>query len=146
MGVKYVPLDTIFAQSEVISLHCPLMESTWHMINEQSIAIMKTGVVLINTSRGGLIDTAAVVAALKVGHIGALGIDVYEQEEHLFFQNFSGSIIQDDVLSRLTTFPNVLVTAHQGFFTREALTQIAEVTLNNIRSFEKEGIVLNEVK
>jgi len=146
MGVKYVSLDTIFAQSEVISLHCPLMESTWHMINEQSIATMKKGVVLINTSRGGLIDTAAVVAALKVGHIGALGIDVYEQEEHLFFQNFSGSIIQDDVLSRLTTFPNVLVTAHQGFFTKEALTQIAEVTLNNIRSFEKEVILLNEVK
>lgn len=146
LGVKYVSLDTIFAQSDVISLHCPLMESTRHMINAHSIASMKMGVVLINTSRGGLIDTASVVAALKDGHIGALGIDVYEQEEHLFFQNFSGSIIQDDVLSRLTTFPNVLVTAHQGFFTKEALTQIAEVTLNNIRSFEKEDVLLNEVK
>lgn len=145
-GVKFVSLNTIFAQSDVISLHCPLMESTRHMINANSIASMKMGVVLINTSRGGLVDTAAVVAALKNGHIGALGIDVYEQEEHLFFQNLSGSIIQDDVLSRLTTFPNVLVTAHQGFFTKEALTQIAEVTLNNIRSFEKSEMLLNEVK
>ena len=107
---------------------------------------MKKGVILINTSRGGLIDTVAVVYALKEGHIGALGIDVYEQEEHLFFQDFSDTIVKDDVLSRLTTFPNVLITAHQGFFTKEALTQIAEITLNNIRSFIDNDVLLNEVK
>ncbi|MBO9729261.1 MAG: 2-hydroxyacid dehydrogenase [Chitinophaga sp.] len=145
-GVEYTSLTTVFEKADVISLHCPLMESTRHIVNAHTIASMKRGVVLINTSRGGLVDTKAVVEALKNGHIGALGIDVYEQEEHLFFQNFSGSIIQDDVLSRLTTFPNVLVTAHQGFFTKEALTQIAEVTLRNIESFEKGEVLLNEVK
>jgi D-lactate dehydrogenase len=145
-GVEYVSMETAFSKADVISLHCPLLESTRHIVNAHTIAAMKPGVVLINTSRGGLIDTKSVVEALKNGHIGALGIDVYEQEEHLFFQNFSGSIIQDDVLSRLTTFPNVLVTAHQGFFTKEALTQIAEVTLNNIRSFENKEDLLNEVK
>lgn len=145
-GVEYVSMATVFSKADVISLHCPLLESTRHIVNAHTIATMKPGVVLINTSRGGLIDTKAVVEALKNGHIGALGIDVYEQEEHLFFQNFSGSIIQDDVLSRLTTFPNVVVTAHQGFFTKEALTQIAEVTLNNIRSFDKGEDLLNEVK
>lgn len=145
-GVEYVSLETVFSKADVISLHCPLLESTRHIVNAHTIAAMKPGVVLINTSRGGLIDTKSVVEALKNGHIGALGIDVYEQEEHLFFQNFSGSIIQDDVLSRLTTFPNVLVTAHQGFFTKEALTQIAEVTLSNIRSFEIKEPLLNEVK
>ncbi|MBC9931179.1 2-hydroxyacid dehydrogenase [Chitinophaga qingshengii] len=136
-GVTYVSAETIMAGSDIISLHCPLTPDTKHLINAHTISQMKQGVMLINTSRGGLIDTKSVVEALKNGHIGALGIDVYEQEEQLFFQNFSGTIIQDDVLSRLTTFPNVLVTAHQGFFTREALTQIATTTLDNITAFEK---------
>ncbi|MGN7819879.1 2-hydroxyacid dehydrogenase [Chitinophaga varians] len=136
-GVTYVSPETIMAESDIISLHCPLTPDTKHLINAHTISQMKPGVVLINTSRGGLIDTPSVVEALKNGHIGALGIDVYEQEEQLFFQNLSGTIIQDDVLSRLTTFPNVLVTAHQGFFTKEALTQIAGTTLDNINAFEK---------
>lgn len=136
-GVTYVSSETVMAESDIISLHCPLTPDTKHLINARTIDQMKPGVMLINTSRGGLIDTRSVVEALKNGHIGALGIDVYEQEEQLFFQNFSGTIIQDDVLSRLTTFPNVLVTAHQGFFTREALTQIATTTLDNITAFEK---------
>ncbi|MEC5148258.1 2-hydroxyacid dehydrogenase [Chitinophaga sp. 212800010-3] len=136
-GVEYVSMNTVFAQSDIISLHCPLLPDTHHIVNAHSIASMKRGVVLINTSRGGLVDTKAVVEALKNGHLGALGIDVYEQEEHLFFQNFSGVVIQDDVLSRLTTFPNVLITAHQGFFTKEALMQIAEITLRNVAEFEK---------
>ncbi|CAL1521570.1 2-hydroxyacid dehydrogenase [Chitinophaga sp. MM2321] len=144
-GVQYVAVGTILSSADVISLHCPLTAETKHLVNAHTIAEMKQGVTIINTSRGGLIDTKAVVEALKNGHIGALGIDVYEQEEQLFFQNFSGSIIQDDVLSRLTTFPNVLVTAHQGFFTKEALTQIAVITLQNISDFEKGGTLLNEV-
>jgi D-lactate dehydrogenase len=145
-GVVYKSLQEVIAEADVISLHCPLMPETKHMINRESIASMKKGVILVNTSRGGLIDTVAVVDALKKGHIGALAIDVYEQEEHLFFQDFSDTIIMDDVLSRLTTFPNVLITAHQGFFTREALTQIAEVTLNNIRCYSEKKELTNEVK
>ncbi|GEP90413.1 D-lactate dehydrogenase [Chitinophaga terrae (ex Kim and Jung 2007)] len=145
-GVVYKSLQEVITEADVISLHCPLMPETKHMINRESIASMKKGVILVNTSRGGLIDTVAVVDALKKGHIGALAIDVYEQEEHLFFQDFSDTIIMDDVLSRLTTFPNVLITAHQGFFTREALTQIAEVTLNNIRCYSEKKELTNEVK
>ncbi|RBL93026.1 2-hydroxyacid dehydrogenase [Chitinophaga flava] len=145
-GVTYVSQESVLTESDIISLHCPLTPDTKHLINGHSINSMKRGVTLINTSRGGLVDTKAVVEALKNGHIGALGIDVYEQEEQLFFQNLSGIIIQDDVLSRLTTFPNVLVTAHQGFFTREALTQIAETTLANISSFEKNEPLKNALK
>ncbi|HVI46907.1 MAG TPA: 2-hydroxyacid dehydrogenase [Chitinophaga sp.] len=145
-GVEYSSVDSILSSSDIISLHCPLTPDTKHLVNWHTIVKMKPGVTLINTSRGGLIDTKSVVEALKTGHIGGLGIDVYEQEEQLFFQNFSGTIIQDDVLSRLTTFPNVLITAHQGFFTREALTQIAETTLQNINSFEKNEALLNEIK
>ncbi|RFS22593.1 2-hydroxyacid dehydrogenase [Chitinophaga silvatica] len=145
-GVAYKSLDEVLSESDIVSLHCPLMPATKHLINKNSIVSMKKGVILINTSRGGLIDTVAVIDALKNGHIGALGIDVYEQEEHLFFQNFSDTIVQDDVLSRLTTFPNVLITAHQGFFTKEALMQISNITLNNIRSYVDDGILLNEVK
>lgn len=144
-GVTYVSPETIMREADIISLHCPLTPDTRHLINAHTIQQMKRGVVLINTSRGGLVDTKAVVEALKDGHIGALGIDVYEQEEQLFFQNFSGTIVQDDVLSRLTTFPNVLVTAHQGFFTREALTQIAETTLANVTAFEKNEPLKNEI-
>lgn len=132
LGVAYLPLIDIFAQSDVISLHSPLSEQTHHIINEDTIDMMKTGVMLINTSRGGLIDTKAVIAGLKSGKLGYVGIDVYEQEEKLFFRDLSAGIIDDDIISRLISFPNVLITAHQGFFTREALNQIAIVTLSNI--------------
>lgn len=144
-GVAYVAVDTLLANSDIISLHCPLMDATYHLINAATIATMKRGTTLINTSRGALIDTKAVIEGLKNGHIGALGIDVYEQEEQLFFHDHSGSIILDDIISRLMTFPNVLITAHQGFFTQEALTQIADTTLGNISSFINGKQLLNEV-
>jgi len=133
-GVEYLPLIDILQQADIISLHCPLTEQTKHIINEQTLALMKDGVMLINTSRGGLIDTKAAINALKTGKIGYLGIDVYEQEEKLFFKDLSGDIIQDDLIQRLMSFPNVLVTAHQAFFTKEALEQIALTTLSSIKS------------
>jgi D-lactate dehydrogenase len=135
-GVEYVPLSELFAASDIISLHCPLTPQTNRLINDETLQQMKPNAMLINTSRGGLIDTKAVIKALKSGHLGYLGIDVYEQEADLFFNDFSESIIQDDVLMRLISFPNVLITAHQGFFTEEALTQIAQVTFQNLTDFE----------
>jgi D-lactate dehydrogenase len=134
-GVKYVPLLDLLTKADVLSLHCPLNQQTKHLINDQSVALLKDGVFIINTSRGGLIDTAAVIRGLKSRRIGALGIDVYEQEEKLFFRDLTGFIIEDDLIARLVTFPNVLVTAHQGFFTGEALDQIAVTTLTNVRRF-----------
>jgi len=135
-GVEYVPLIDVLQQSDVISLHCPLNEQTKHIINEQTIGMMKEGVMLINTSRGALIDTPVIIDALKNGKIGYLGLDVYEQEEKLFFKDLSENVIQDDMIMRLLSFPNVLITSHQGFFTEEALTQIAQITLGNIDAFE----------
>lgn len=132
-GVKYTSLDTLFAQSQIVTLHCPLTEASHHMINQQTLALMPKGVMLINTSRGGLIDDTSVIKALKQGHLGYLGLDVYERESELFFSDHSQDIIQDDVFQRLLTFPNVLVTGHQGFFTQEALHEIASITLKNIR-------------
>lgn len=131
LGVEYHPLLEVL-KADIISLHCPLNDQTQHMMNEQSFALMKKGVILINTSRGGLIDTKAVIKALKTGQISALGIDVYEQEEKLFFRDLSADIIQDDTIQRLMSFPNVLITAHQAFFTDEALSQIASTTLDNV--------------
>ena len=125
-------LDSLYQHSEIISLHCPLNCETHHLINAAAIQKMKQGVMLINTSRGAVVDTHAVIQGLKNGKIGALGLDVYEQEDELFFKDLSGEIIQDDEFERLLTFPNVLITAHQGFFTREALTNIAETTLGKI--------------
>jgi D-lactate dehydrogenase len=133
LGVTYVPLIDLLEQSDIITLHCPLNEHTKHLINETSIARMKPGAMLINTSRGGLIDTRAAIHGLKSGQIGYLGLDVYEQEEKLFFHDLSENVIQDDRILRLISFPNVLITAHQGFFTDEALTQIARVTIQNIQ-------------
>lgn len=133
LGVTYVPLINLLEQSDIITLHCPLNEHTKHLINETSIARMKPGAMLINTSRGGLIDTRAAIHGLKSGQIGYLGLDVYEQEEKLFFHDLSENVIQDDRILRLLSFPNVLITAHQGFFTDEALTQIARVTIQNIQ-------------
>lgn len=137
MGVEYVGLDELLRASDIVSLHCPLNEHTHHLIDAERLATMKRGVMLINTSRGALIDTRAVIEALKTGRIGYLGIDVYEEEEHLFFEDLSTQIIHDDVFMRLLTFPNVVVTAHQAFFTEEALLNIAGTTIANITAFER---------
>ncbi|MGY0583856.1 MAG: 2-hydroxyacid dehydrogenase, partial [Paraglaciecola chathamensis] len=144
-GVNYVSLNELLASSDIISLHCPLNDETHHLINEDAINLMKPMVTLINTSRGKLIDTKAVIKALKAQRISLLGLDVYEEEEVLFFDDFSSSVIQDDVFARLLTFPNVLVTSHQAFFTQEALTRIAHVTLQNISEFEQNGVIQNGV-
>ena len=133
--LAYVPLDELLARSHVISLHCPLTPETRDLIDAAAIARMRDGVMLINTSSGQLVDTSAVIDGLKSGRIGHLGLDVYEEEEALFFQDLSSQVIQDDVFSRLLTFPNVLVTGHQGFFTQEAVTNIAETTLANVTAF-----------
>jgi D-lactate dehydrogenase len=135
--VEYVALHDLFARSDVISLHCPLTPQTDHLIDGDAIERMKDGVMLINTSRGRLVDTLAVIEGLKRGRIGYLGLDVYEEEEDLFFEDLSDQVIHDDTFSRLLTFPNVLITGHQGFFTREALTRIAETTLANVTAFER---------
>lgn len=135
-GVKYVSLDELFRKSDIISLHCPLTPETNHMINDKSIAQMKKGVMLINTSRGKLIDTNAAIDALKEGQIGYMGLDVYEQEENLFFKDLSEIIIRDDKISRLMTFPNVLITAHQAYFTDNALIQISQTTLQNLTDYK----------
>jgi D-lactate dehydrogenase len=135
-GVRYVSMNELFRESDIISLHCPLTPETHHLINESSIALMKKGVMLINTSRGKLIDTNAAIKALKDGQIGYMGLDVYEQEESLFFKDLSEIVIRDDKISRLMTFPNVLVTAHQAYFTDHALEQIAITTIQNLDDVE----------
>jgi D-lactate dehydrogenase len=145
LGGKYVELPELFANSDIISLHCPLTPETHHLINAETIAQMKPKVMLINTSRGALIDTQAVIEGLKSRKIGSLGVDVYEQESDLFFEDLSGEIIQDDVFLRLTTFPNVLITGHQAFFTEEALYNIAETTCANITDLEQGRACVNEV-
>ncbi len=145
LGVQYVPLDTLYAQSQIISLHCPLTPETRHMINAAAFEKMQPGVMLINTSRGAVIDTHAAVAALKTGHIGALGLDVYEEEGDLFFENLSEHVLQDDVFARLLTFPNVLITGHQAFFTREAMLAISRTTLDNVSQFAATGKARYEV-
>lgn len=134
-GVMYRPLEEVLAKSDIISLHCPLLPETRHIINEKTIAMMKNDVMIINTSRGALIDTQAVINGLKSKKIGYLGLDVYEEEANLFFRDLSNEVIQDDVFMRLLSFPNVIVTAHQGFFTDEALRNIAETTLSGMHCF-----------
>jgi D-lactate dehydrogenase len=146
LGVQYLSLEKVLSKSQIISLHCPLTPDTHHMINAESIELMQKGVALINTSRGALIETKAVIKALKKGKIGILGIDVYEQEEHIFFKNLSEEIMQDEQISRLMTFPNVLITGHQAFLTKEALEQISKITLANISAFEKGADLVNQVK
>jgi D-lactate dehydrogenase len=136
-GVTYLPLAALWPQADIISLHCPLKPETYHLVNAQAIAQMKTGVMLINTSRGGLIDTAAVVTALKSQKLGYLGLDVYEEESDLFFEDNSNRLLQDDVFARLLTFPNVVITGHQAFFTHEALTAISLTTIANLSHFER---------
>ncbi|QLE02934.1 2-hydroxyacid dehydrogenase [Galbibacter sp. BG1] len=144
-GVVYVSKNELLEQSDIVSLHCPLTDDTFHLMNEESIQKLKKGAMVINTSRGALINTLDILEALKDGRVGYLGIDVYEQEEKLFFNDLSESIIKDDTIMRLISFPNVLITSHQGFFTNEALKQITNVTLSNIQTYLNGTSTENEV-
>jgi D-lactate dehydrogenase len=134
-GIEYTGLEALLSQSDIISLHVPLLPETAHILDAKTMALMKTGVLVINTSRGKLIDTTALIAALKSGQIGGVALDVYEEEEGIFFEDLSGQVLQDDVLSRLLTFPNVLITSHQAFLTHEALIEIGHVTVSNIMNW-----------
>lgn len=145
LGLEYCDLDTLYEESDVISLHCPLLKDTHHMINEDSINKMKEGVMVINTSRGGLINTEDLIEAIKDRKIGSAGLDVYEEEEAYFFEDFSDEIIEDDVLARLLSFNNVLVTSHQAFFTKEALSNISRTTLDNVKAFADDACLENEI-
>lgn len=145
LGVEYVDLQTLYAQSDFISLHCPLTPETHHLIDEASLGLMKQGVVLINTSRGGLVDTGAVIQALKSEKLGGLALDVYEEEGDLFFQDLSNSVIADDELMRLTTFPNVIITGHQAFLTKEAVSNIASTTAQNLTELSDLGRCVNQL-
>lgn len=145
LGIKYVDLETLYRDSDIISLHCPLLNDTHHLINDNSIDLMKEGVMIINTSRGGLINTEALVRGLKDKKVGSSGLDVYEEESEYFFEDFSDEIIDDDVLARILSFPNVLVTSHQAFFTKEALENIATTTLESIKSYENGELLENEI-
>ena len=145
-GIDYVALDELLEQSDIISLHCPLTDETRHMINAAAIEKMKKGVVLVNTSRGGLIDAEALLEGIKARKIGAACLDVYEEEADVFFEDRSGHIMDDELLSRLISMPNVIVTSHQAFLTEEALNNIAETTVNNILScFRNDGVCDNEL-
>jgi D-lactate dehydrogenase len=144
-NVQYVNLNELFAMSDIISLNCPLTAETQYIINERSISLMKPGVMLINTGRGKLIETRSLIDALKSGKISAAGLDVYEEESEYFFEDLSNRVLTDDVLARLLTFNNVIITSHQGFFTREALSNIAYTTLENIRDFELQNTLKNEI-
>lgn len=145
LGARYVPLPVLLAESDIVTLHCPLVPETHHLIDDEALRQMKPGVMLINTSRGAIVDTRAVLDALKSGKIGYLGLDVYEEESDLFFEDLSDRVLQDDVFARLLTFPNVLITGHQAFFTQEALQAIAETTVANITAFERGGVLANQV-
>lgn len=144
-GIQYVSFEELCKQSDIISLHCPLTKETHHIINKESIALMKDGVYIINTSRGALIESESLLEAIKGLKVGAAGLDVYEEESQFFFEDFSSSIIQDDTLARLISMPNVLVTSHQAFLTAEALSNIAETTLQNLRDYFDDKPLLNEI-
>lgn len=144
-GVRYVPLDELWAQCDVVTLHCPLTPDTYHLVQAASLARMKRGVMLINTSRGGLVSADDVIGGLKSGHIGYLGLDVYEEEAEMFFEDFSNRVLRDDTFARLLTFPNVIITSHQAFFTREAMEQIAATTMASVTAFEQGQPLVNEV-
>jgi len=145
LGGRYIGVDELLACSDVVSLHCPLLEETHHIVNAAALARVKRGCVLVNTSRGGLADTEAAVQALKTGQLGGLAIDVYEQEASLFFQDLSSTIITDDVIQRLVSFPNVIVTGHQAFFTVEAIGQIMRTTIDSISAFERGEELVNRI-
>jgi D-lactate dehydrogenase len=144
-GLRYTSMEELFEKSDVISLHVPLTPKTRHLIDAKSLELMKPGVILINTGRGALIDTPALIQSLKSGQVGGAGLDVYEEEENIFFQDLSGHVLQDDVLARLLTFPNVLITSHQAFLTREALSEIAHTTLESIHDFQQGRPLKNQV-
>ncbi len=141
----YVELDTLFSESDIISLHCPLTEDTYHMLDASAFERCKRGVVIVNTSRGALVDAEALLGAIKSRRVGAACLDVYEEESDFFFEDYSGHIVEDDVLARLISMPNVIVTSHQAFLTEEALTNIAETTVENIRSMTEKGECQNEL-
>lgn len=145
LGGRYIPVDELLACSDVVSLHCPLTDETRHIVNAESLARAKRGGILVNTSRGGLVDTEAATEALKTGQLGGLAIDVYEQEAALFFQDLSSTIICDDVIQRLVSFPNVIVTGHQAFFTEEAIGQIMRTTIDSISAFERGETLVNRI-
>ena len=145
IGIRYVALDELLASANVITLHCPLTPQTHHMIDAQAIQKLKAGVMLINTSRGAVVDTAAVIAGLKSGQIGYLGLDVYEEEGELFFEDLSNLVLRDDIFARLLTFPNVVITGHQAFFTRNALEAIASTTLANLSELQQLGHCGNRI-
>ncbi|SHN05995.1 D-lactate dehydrogenase [Duganella sacchari] len=145
LGGRYVSVQELLACSDVVSLHCPLTDETRHIVNAASLARAKRGSILVNTSRGGLVDTEAATEALKTGQLGGLAIDVYEQEANLFFQDLSSTIICDDVIQRLVSFPNVIVTGHQAFFTEEAIGQIMQTTIDSISAFERGEALLNRI-
>lgn len=145
LGATYVALPELLAASDIVSLHCPLTPATRHLIDESAVRNMKRGAMLINTSRGAVVDTLALIEGLKSGAIGSLGLDVYEEEADLFFENLSDQVLHDDVFARLLTFPNVIITSHQAFFTSEALTTIATTTIGNISAFQESGKALHEV-
>ncbi|HYF19983.1 MAG TPA: 2-hydroxyacid dehydrogenase [Ramlibacter sp.] len=145
LGAHYVPLEQLLRESDIVSLHCPLTPHTRHLLDADALALMKPGAMLVNTSRGAVVDTRAVIGALKSGALGSLGIDVYEEEADLFFRDLSADVIRDDVFARLLTFPNVVVTGHQGFFTEDALAAIAATTLANLDAFEDQGRPLHPV-
>lgn len=145
MGGRYLAVDELLACSDVVSLHCPLFEATHHIVNAASLARAKRGCILVNTSRGALVDTEAAIGALKSGQLGGLAIDVYEQESSLFFQDLSSTVIADDVIQRLVSFPNVIVTGHQAFFTEEAIGQIMRTTIDSIGAFEAGRALVNRV-
>jgi len=145
LGVNYVPLPELLARSDIVSLHCPLTPRTHHLIDAAALAQMKPGAMLVNTSRGAVIDTPATIVALKSGALGCLGLDVYEEEGDLFFRDLSGAAIRDDVFARLLTFPNVVVTGHQAFFTEDALRAIADTTFANVNAFAATGQPLHAV-
>ena len=145
-ALSYVTLPELFKNSDIISLHIPLTPKSRHIVDSKALASMKKGVMIINTGRGALVDTKALISALKTGHIGFAGLDVYEEEEGIFFEDHSQDMLQDDVLARLLTFPNVFITSHQGFLTQEALANIADTTLQNVADFEANRPLINEVK
>lgn len=144
-GIEYVPADELFRRADVISLHCPLTQDTHHLLDQKALALTRPGVYIINTSRGALIDSEALLAAIKEGRIGGAGLDVYEEESDIFFEDFSNTIMQDDVLARLVSMPNVLITSHQAFLTSEALENIARTTLTNLKQYFDKGDLPNEI-
>ena len=146
LGFKYVELSELLTQSHIVSLNIPLNDETFHLINKERLSQMKEGALIINTGRGGLIETSALIDQLKSGHIGGAGLDVYEEEEEFFFKDMSAKVLTDDILARLLTFPNVILTSHQGFLTEEALSNIAHTTLQSIKDYQNKKPLENLVE